>query len=112
MGGWKKQKMEMEERINAKTLMLTIENKELKRRMVEWIALQKECKELKKKEGWYETKHQCQKIIIDYKHKKGGLNKEKGFWQQEQKTKENAIEKMLIQILHMKSMITVKEFCR
>jgi hypothetical protein len=40
MGGWKKQKMEMEERINTKVLMLTIENKELKRRMVEWIAMQ------------------------------------------------------------------------
>jgi hypothetical protein len=28
MGGWKKQKMEMEERVNAKMLELNIENKE------------------------------------------------------------------------------------
>ncbi len=81
--------------------------------MVEWIALQKECKELKKKkEGWYDTKHQYRKIIIKYKHKKGGLDKEKGFWLQEQETEENAIEKMSIQILHMKSMIVVEEFHR
>jgi hypothetical protein len=55
MGGRKKQKMEMEERMNAKILELTIKNKELKRRMVEWIALQKEFQELKKKkEAWNE----------------------------------------------------------
>ncbi len=35
---------------------LTIENKELKRRMVEWTTLHKECQELKKKEeAWNET---------------------------------------------------------
>jgi hypothetical protein len=53
MGGRKKQKMEMEKRMNAKILELTIKNKELKSRMVEWIALQKEFQELKKKkEAW------------------------------------------------------------
>jgi hypothetical protein len=41
MGGRKKQKMEMEKRMNAKILELTIKNKELKSRMVEWIALKK-----------------------------------------------------------------------
>jgi hypothetical protein len=34
--------MEMKERVNAKMLKLTIENKELKRRLVEWRTLQKE----------------------------------------------------------------------
>jgi hypothetical protein len=34
--------MEMEEKVNAKMLKLTIENKELKRRLVEWTTLQKE----------------------------------------------------------------------
>jgi hypothetical protein len=35
--------MEIEEKVNIKMLELNIENKELKRRLVEWIALQKEC---------------------------------------------------------------------
>jgi len=34
--------MEMEEKVNAKMLKLTIENNELKRRLVEWTTLQKE----------------------------------------------------------------------
>jgi hypothetical protein len=39
-------------------LQLTIENKELKRRMVEWIELQKECQKLKKKkEAWNDGDH-------------------------------------------------------
>jgi len=38
--GWLE--MEMEERVNAKMLKLIIENKELKRRLVEWTTLQKE----------------------------------------------------------------------
>ncbi len=55
---WKKQKMEMEEKTNGKILELTIENKELKKRMGEWIVLQHECQELKKKkEACNEAKH-------------------------------------------------------
>lgn len=38
--GWLE--MEMEERVNAKMLKLIIENKELKRRLVECTTLQKE----------------------------------------------------------------------
>jgi hypothetical protein len=38
----------MEERLSVKMLELTIGKKELKRRMVEWTTLQKECHELKK----------------------------------------------------------------
>ncbi len=33
----------MEEKMNTKMLELTIENKELKRRLVEWTTLQNEC---------------------------------------------------------------------
>ncbi len=40
----------MEEIMNVKILELTIENKELKRGLVEWTTLQKECQELTKKE--------------------------------------------------------------
>ncbi len=61
-GGRKKQKMEMEERMNAKILELNIENKELKRRLVVWTTLQKESQELRKKEeAWNKTKQQYQK---------------------------------------------------
>ncbi len=49
MGGWKKHKIEMEEKLNAKMLELITRRKELKRRMVEWTTLQKECHELKNK---------------------------------------------------------------
>jgi hypothetical protein len=35
--------MELEEKMNGKILELTIENKEFKKRMDEWIVLQKEC---------------------------------------------------------------------
>lgn len=49
--------MEIEEKVNIKMLKLNIENKELKRRLVESIALQKECYELRKsKEAWNATK--------------------------------------------------------
>lgn len=51
-------KMETKEKMNGKMLELTIENKELKKRMGEWIVLQHECQELKKKkEAWNEAKH-------------------------------------------------------
>jgi hypothetical protein len=50
--------MEMEKKINVKMLELTIENKELKQRMVEWTTLQKECHDLKKKEeAWNDENH-------------------------------------------------------
>jgi hypothetical protein len=35
--------MEIEEKVNMKMVVLTIKNKELKRRLVELIALQNEC---------------------------------------------------------------------
>jgi hypothetical protein len=55
---WKKQKKETKEKVNAKMLQLTIKNKELKMRMMEWIKLQKECQELKKREEvWNDTNH-------------------------------------------------------
>jgi hypothetical protein len=39
-------------------LQLTTKNKELKMRMMEWIKLQKECQELKKREEvWNDTNH-------------------------------------------------------
>ncbi len=45
--------------------------------MVEWTTLQKECQELKKKEeAWNETEQQYYKIMIDYKHKKEGIEGE------------------------------------
>ncbi len=56
----------MKERMNGKMLELTIENKELKKRMGEWTILQQECKELKKKkEAWNEAKHAYQKALIN-----------------------------------------------
>jgi hypothetical protein len=36
---WKKQKKETKEKVNAKMLQLTIKNKELKMRMMEWTKL-------------------------------------------------------------------------
>jgi hypothetical protein len=39
----------MEERVNAKMLKLTIENRELKMRLVEWRILQKEWNQGRKK---------------------------------------------------------------
>jgi hypothetical protein len=42
----------------TKMLEVTIKNKELKKRMVEWKALQHECQqELKKEEAWNEVNH-------------------------------------------------------
>jgi hypothetical protein len=55
---WKKQKKATKEKVNAKMLQLTTKNKELKMRMMEWIKLQKECQELKKREEvWNDTNH-------------------------------------------------------
>jgi hypothetical protein len=49
--------------MNAQILKLTIENKELKRRMVEWTTLHKECQELKKKEEAWNEMEQVSKGI-------------------------------------------------
>ncbi len=69
--------METKERMNGKMLQLTIENKELKKRMGEWTILQQECEELKKKkEAWNEAKHAYQKALIKYKHRNEGLERE------------------------------------
>ncbi len=77
--------------------------------MIEWTTLQKECQELKKnEETWNETKQQYCKIMIDYKHKKEGLEREKELQLQEQETNNNTIKKMSLQILHMKFMILQK----
>jgi hypothetical protein len=36
---WKKQKVKREEKVNIKMRQLTIENKELKKMMVEWTSI-------------------------------------------------------------------------
>jgi hypothetical protein len=41
----------------TKMLEVTIKNKVLKKRMVEWKALQQECQKLKKKDAWNEAKY-------------------------------------------------------
>ncbi len=70
--------METKERMNGKMLEFTTENKELTKRMGEWIVLQQECQELKnKKEAWNEAKHAHQKALIEYKHKNEGSEREK-----------------------------------
>jgi hypothetical protein len=49
-------------------LQLTIENKELKKRMMEWTKLLKE---------WNDANHSYQKALIKYKHKVEGLERER-----------------------------------
>ncbi len=63
----------------------------------------------KKEKDWNETKKQYQKIMIDYKHKKEGLEREKELQLQEQETRDT-IENMYLQILQMKSMVAGEEF--
>ncbi len=89
IGIWKKQNKEMEEKVNVKLMKLTIENKELKRTMVEWTTLQcQEYQELKKKEeAWNNANHAYQKALIEYKHKSNSLEKERELWLQRQDTK-------------------------
>ncbi len=48
---------------------------------------------------------------MEYKHKKV-LEREKELWLQEHETKTNIINKMFVQIIHMKSMVATKEFRR
>ncbi len=75
--------------------------------MVEWETLQQECQELKKKEeAWNDANHAYHKALIEYKHKNEGLEREKELWLQEQETKNQTIERMTLQILHMKNMFT------
>lgn len=74
--------------------------------MVEWIELQKECQELKKKiEAWNDGDHACQKTLIKYKHKVEGLERKREPWLQEHDIINQTMEKMTIQILQMKNMI-------
>ncbi len=78
-------------------LQLTIENKEVKQRMMDQTKLQKECKELKKKEeAWNDTNHAYQKALIKYRHKVEGLEKERELRQQEQETRNQTMEKMMV----------------
>ncbi len=66
-------------------LQLTTKNKELKRRMMEWIELQMECQKLKKKEeARNDANHAYDKTLIEYKHKVKGLERQKEPWLQEQ----------------------------
>ncbi len=74
--------------------------------MVEWIELQKECQELKKKEeAWNDGDYAYQKTLIKYKHKVEGLEREKESWLQEHDIINQTMENMTIQILQMKNMI-------
>ncbi len=78
--------------------------------MLQLITENKELK--KKKEEWNEADHAYQKTIIEYKHKVEVLGKEKQLWFQEQKTKNQTMEKMTIQILQMKNMVAKEELHR
>ncbi len=80
--------------------------------MEELVAQQKEWQELRKKEeAWNETK-QHQTSLLKFKHKKEALEREKELWLQEQEIETNAIDKMFVKIIHMKSMFVAKEFHR
>jgi predicted transcriptional regulator len=45
---WNKQKKEMEEKVNVKMLQLTIENKNMKWKLMEFPELKKECMDCSK----------------------------------------------------------------
>ncbi len=65
--------------------------------MMDWTKLQKECKELKKKEeAWNDANHAYQEALIEYKHKVEGLEKERELWLQEQETRNQTMEKMMV----------------
>jgi len=62
-------------------LQLTTRNKEVKRMMMDWTKLQKECEELKKKdEAWNDASPAYQKALIEYRHKVEGLERERELW--------------------------------
>jgi hypothetical protein len=53
----------------------------VKRMMMDWTKLQKECEELKKKdEAWNDANHAYQKALIEYRHKVEGLEKDRELW--------------------------------
>ncbi len=57
-------------------LQLTIENKDMKWKLMEFLKLKKECTELRQKEeAWIEANRAYQKSLIMYKHKVEGLEK-------------------------------------
>jgi len=59
ISGWKKQKIELEDNANVKMRELTMENKEMKGKLEELMAQQKEWYELrKKKKVWNEMEQQ------------------------------------------------------
>ncbi len=65
MQTWNKQNKQMEEKVNVKMLQLTIENKEMKWKLMDFPKLQKQCMELKQKEEkWIEIDHAYQKSLI------------------------------------------------
>ncbi len=71
----------MEKKVNVKMLQLTIENKDMKWKLMEFLELKKECMKLKQKEkAWIEANRAYQKSLIKYKHKVEGLEKEKQLW--------------------------------
>jgi hypothetical protein len=62
-------------------LHLTIENKAVKKRMMDKTKLQKECKEVKKKEeAWNDANHAYQKALIECRHKVEGLERDRELW--------------------------------
>jgi hypothetical protein len=48
---------------------------------------------------------------VEYKHREA-LERGKEPWLQEHETKTNIVNKMFVQIIHMKSMVATKEFRR
>jgi predicted transcriptional regulator len=81
---WNKQKKEMEDNVNVKMLQLTIDNKDMKWKLMEFSKLKKECMELRQKEeSWIKGNHAYHKTLIKYKHKVEGLEREKQLWLQE-----------------------------
>ncbi len=81
--------------------------------MVEWTTLQQECQEPKKKEeACNDVDHAYQKALIKYKRKIEGLERQRELWLQEHDTKNQTMEKMMVQILQMKNMISREELHR
>ncbi len=108
----KKQKKEVEEKVNVK-MQLTIENKGMKRKLMEFLELKKECMELRQKEeAWTEANHAYKKALIKYKHKVEGFERKKQLWLQEQETRKQTIDKMTVQILQMNNVVAIEKFSK
>ncbi len=59
--------------------------------------LQKECKEVKKKEeAWNDANHAYQKALIECRHKVEGLERDRELWLYEQGTRNQTMEKMMV----------------